>query len=244
MSLRKGEDVMGIFHKGKKDDKPNPVSLITMFNKRSVISEQYRTIRSNIRFSMVDKDLKSLVITSAGPNEGKSTVANNLAVVFADAGLKTLLVDADLRKPTADLTWALSRDEGLSNLLVDKTSNYENYVSKTKVEGLFVLTSGHVPPNPSELLGTERMQEILQTLTQNFDLVIFDTPPLTAVTDAQILASRTDGTILVVRERQRDKREILLSKQLLEMAQANVLGVVFNGTKASMDDYYYYGSKS
>ena len=101
-----------------------------------------------------------------------------------------------------------------------------------------------MPPNPSELLGTERMQEILQTLTQNFDLVIFDTPPLTAVTDAQILASRTDGTILVVRERQRDKREILLSKQLLEMAQANVLGVVFNGTKASRDDYYYYGSKS
>lgn len=235
---------MGIFRKSKENHQPNPVSLITMFKKRSVISEQYRTIRSNIRFSMVDKDLKSLVVTSAGANEGKSTVANNLAVVFADAGLKTLLVDADLRKPTADLTWLLSKDKGLSDLLLDKAANYDQYISETKVAGLSVLTSGHVPPNPSELLGTERMQDILQTLTEKFDLVIFDTPPLVAVTDAQILASRTDGTILVVRERQTEKREILLSKQLLDMAQANILGVIFNGTKSARDDYYYYGSTS
>lgn len=234
---------MKLFH-NRKEDKPNPVSLVTMFKKRSVISEQYRTIRSNIRFSMVDKELKSLVITSAGSNEGKSTVANNLAVVFADAGLKTLLVDADLRKPSAELTWSLSNDRGLSDLLIDKKADYKAYINKTEIKGLSVLTGGHAAPNPSELLGTERMHDILKTLTEDFDLVIFDTPPLAAVTDAQILASRTDGTILVIRERQTDKRDILLSKQLLKIAQANILGVVFNGTKCSRDDYYYYGSSS
>lgn len=236
---------MGIFKRNKYNSQTKPVSLITVSEKRNTVSEQYRTIRSNIRFSMVDRDLKTLVVTSAGPSEGKSTTANNLAVVFADAGIRTLLVDADLRKPTVGLTWNLPNNHGLSDLLRDRTARFSDYIQETSVERLSVLTSGPQPPNPSELLGTNRMNEVIHDLSTKFDLVIFDTPPVATVTDAQILASRTDGTILVVRERQTDKVELETSKQLLEMAKANIVGVVFNGTKGAQGGYYYeYNSKS
>ncbi|MDR0920964.1 MAG: CpsD/CapB family tyrosine-protein kinase [Lactobacillales bacterium] len=234
-----------MFKRNKYNSQTKPVSLITVSEKRNTVSEQYRTIRSNIRFSMVDRDLKTLVVTSAGPSEGKSTTANNLAVVFADAGIRTLLVDADLRKPTVGLTWNLPNNHGLSDLLRDRTARFSDYIQETSVERLSVLTSGPQPPNPSELLGTNRMNEVIHDLSTKFDLVIFDTPPVATVTDAQILASRTDGTILVVRERQTDKVELETSKQLLEMAKANIVGVVFNGTKGAQGGYYYeYNSKS
>ena len=238
---------MGLFRKEKKldqDSMKEGVGLITLTSPTSVIAEQFRTIRTNIQFSSIDQKLRSLVFTSSGPSQGKSTISANVAVTWADQGVNVLLVDADMRRPTIHQTFQVPNKKGLTSLLTEDEFDFNTTIQKTPVDHLFVLPCGVVPPNPSELLNTKKMDKLIVELTKHFDLVIFDTPPLTAVTDAQILASRTDGTILVVRERQRDKREILLSKQLLEMAQANVLGVVFNGTKASRDDYYYYGSKS
>lgn len=219
------------------------VSLITLADKSSPVSEQYRTIRTNIQFAMVDSDLKSLVVTSSGPSEGKSTTSANLAVVFANSGIRTLLVDADLRKPTVAKTFALKNTFGFSNLLSDRELNVNEATQSTMVGNLSVLTSGPKPPNPSELLGSKRMEELLDEMENEFDLVIFDMPPVVAVTDAQIMSSKVDGTVLVVREQTSNKSALLKAKNLLEMVNANVLGVVYNGSTRSKDQgYYYYGA--
>lgn len=220
----------------------SPVSLISLVDKLSTISEQYRTIRSSIQFATSgDRKIKTLVITSSGPAEGKSTTAANLAVVFADSGQKTLLVDADLRKPTVSRTFGLSNTTGLSNLLSTR-SRLQDEIQSIEVNNLDILTSGPKPPNPSELLGSKRMDEVLQEANAAYDFIIFDMPPVTAVTDAQILSSRADGTLMVVREGVTRKDMALKAKDLLDISNANVLGVVFNGKKKSTDtSYYYYG---
>lgn len=219
-----------------------PVSLVAAVDRNSSFSEQLRTIRSNITFSSVDKEIKSLVVTSSGPGEGKSTTAANLAVVFADSGKRVLLVDADLRKPTVALTFKLPNAEGLSSLLRNRSSQFTEYYQPSGVKNLWVLPSGPKPPNPSEMLGSQRMKELIEQLTKEFDLVIFDMPPVATVTDAQIIASETDGTLLVVRERVTKKQGVLKAKELLSMANANILGVIYNATKKSNESsYYYYG---
>ncbi|CAM3206795.1 CpsD/CapB family tyrosine-protein kinase [Vagococcus fessus] len=219
------------------------VSLISLADKSSPVSEQYRTIRTNIQFAMVDNDLKSFVVTSSGPGEGKSTTSANLAVVFANSGLKTLIVDADLRKPTVAKTFSLKNTIGFSNLLSDRSLSVTEVTQSSGVPGLSVLTSGPKPPNPSELLGSRRMEELIKEMEEEFDLVIFDMPPVVAVTDAQIMSSKVDGTILVVREQISNKSALLKAKNLLEMVNANVLGVVYNGSTRTKDQgYYYYGA--
>lgn len=219
------------------------VSLITLADKSSPVSEQYRTIRTNIQFAMVDSDLKSFVVTSSGPGEGKSTTSANLAVVFANSGIRTLIVDADLRKPTVAKTFGLNNTMGFSNLLSERGLSVTEATQSTGVQGLSVLTSGPKPPNPSELLGSKRMEELIKEMEEEFDLVIFDMPPVVAVTDAQIMSSKVDGTILVVREKISNKSALLKAKNLLEMVNANVLGVVYNGSTRTKDQgYYYYGA--
>ena len=219
------------------------VSLITLADKSSPVSEQYRTIRTNIQFAMVDSDLKSFVVTSSGPGEGKSTTSANLAVVFANSGIRTLIVDADLRKPTVAKTFGLKNTMGFSNLLSERSLTVTEATQSTSVPGLSVLTSGPKPANPSELLGSRRMEELINEMEEEFDLVIFDMPPVVAVTDAQIMSSKVDGTILVVREQISNKSALLKAKNLLEMVNANVLGVVYNGSTRTKDQgYYYYGA--
>ena len=219
------------------------VSLISLADKSSPVSEQYRTIRTNIQFAMVDSDLKSFVVTSSGPGEGKSTTSANLAVVFANSGIRTLIVDADLRKPTVAKTFGLKNTMGFSNLLSERSLTVTEATQSTSVPGLSVLTSGPKPPNPSELLGSRRMEELINEMEEEFDLVIFDMPPVVAVTDAQIMSSKVDGTILVVREQISNKSALLKAKNLLEMVNANVLGVVYNGSTRTKDQgYYYYGA--
>lgn len=230
--------------KREKDTQTNPVSLISLVDKTSPITEQYRTIRTNIKFSSsVDHEIKTIVITSSGPGEGKSTTSANLAVVFANAGQKVLLVDADLRKPTVSKTFGLSNLAGLSNLLSTR-QQLGSVIQNSGIENLFILTSGPKPPNPSELLGSTRMEEIIREARGLYDIIIFDMPPVVAVTDAQILSSRCDGTLLVIREDVTRKDSVLKAKELLEISKANVLGVIYNGSKKSQDKgyYYYYGS--
>ncbi len=218
------------------------VSLITLTNPSSPIAEQYRTIRTNIQFaSAAGQQIKTIVVTSSGPGEGKSTTAANIAVVFAKSGQRVLLVDADLRKPVVYKTFQLNNARGLSTAL-SSSGSVADVIQRTPVENLSILPSGPKPPNPSELLSSPRMDQILDEARQLFDVVIFDMPPVVAVTDAQIMSSKTDGTLLVVRENTSRKESLNKAKELLEMVQARVLGVVYNGAEHSKDAGYYYGN--
>lgn len=228
--------------KERKGTKTNAVSLITLVDPSSPVAEQYRTIRTNIQFaSSADQRLKTLVVTSSGPSEGKSTTSANLAVVFAKSGQKVLLVDADMRKPTVHKTFMLDNQVGLSTVLSTE-ANAAGTVQKSTIENLFVLTSGPKAPNPSELLGSVKMNQVIDETRKQYDIIIFDMPPVVTVTDAQIMASKADGTLLVVREDWTRKDALHKAKELLTMVKARVLGVVYNGSEQSKDQAYYYYS--
>lgn len=214
--------------------------LITYLYPKSTISEQYRMIRSNIMFSSVDKEITKLVVTSAAPSAGKSTTAANIAVAYSQAGKNVLLIDGDLRKPTVHYTFETKNVFGLSNLITDQI-NLEQAVQNTKIENLFILTSGPIPPNPSELLSSQRFKELIDSLKEYFDLIIIDTPPVLAVTDAVILSTVVDGTIIVTNVETNNKHHLLKAKEVLVKSDANILGVVLNNVeKSAKDDYYYY----
>jgi capsular exopolysaccharide synthesis family protein len=226
----------------KKQFKTNVRSLITKFNPKSPISEQYRTIRTNVEFASVDQELKTLLVTSSGPSEGKSSTTANLGVVFAQQGKKVLLIDGDLRKPTVHYTFKLDNRIGLSTVLVGEKT-LEEAVKETDVPNLDILTCGPIPPNPSELLGSKAMKQMVQIAQETYDVIIFDTPPVLAVTDAQILANICDGSIIVVRSEQTEYEAIQKAKELLEPAHAKMLGIVLNDVaQKKSNTYYYYGS--
>lgn len=228
--------------KNKNVSKRDP-GLIVSGRPQSIIAEQFRTVRTNIQFSMIDQDLKSLVITSAGEKAGKSLTAANLATTFGSEDYRVLLVDADLRKPTVHETFRLKNSTGLTTLLMNRRSELTDMVYKTGTEGLYLLTSGPIPPNPADLLGSNRMNALIEEMEENFDLVIFDMPPLLPVTDAQIMAGKVGGVIFVARMNEVKKEDVLKSKEILEMADANVLGAVFNQAENAGAGYYYYAEE-
>ncbi|MEH6908139.1 CpsD/CapB family tyrosine-protein kinase [Neobacillus drentensis] len=217
----------------------NKRNIIAMFDSKSPIAEQYRTIRTNIQFSSIDQEVRSLMVTSSGPGEGKSTTVANLAVVFAQQGKRVLLVDADLRKPTVQYTFNQTNTFGLTSVLT-KQMTLEKAISTTEEKNLFVLTSGPIPPNPAELLSSQAMAQFFQDVYELFDIVLFDTPPVLAVTDAQILANKCEGTILVVSSGKTEKELVIKAKELLDSAQSKLLGVVLNNKKLQNNSYYYY----
>jgi capsular exopolysaccharide synthesis family protein len=213
--------------------------LITAVAPKSPISEQYRTVRTNIQYSSIDGDMRVLMVTSSGPGEGKSTTVANLAVTFAQLGKKVLLVDADLRKPTVHHTFAVNNQIGFTTVLTKQTP-LEKAVVETDEQDLYVLTSGPIPPNPAELLSSKSMEQFIEEAKEQFDFVLFDTPPLLAVADPQILANQCDGSILVVYSERTEIELAKKSKELLVNAKAKLLGVVLNHKELKNSDYYYY----
>ncbi|MGW6435869.1 CpsD/CapB family tyrosine-protein kinase [Peribacillus butanolivorans] len=222
-----------------KDEKQ--VNLIALTNPKSPITEQYRIIRTNIQFSSVDKEIKTIVVTSAEPNDGKSTTAANLAIVLAQEEKKVLLVDADLRKPSIHYAFNLSNIHGLTSVLTKKM-DLRKTILNSNVLNLDILTSGPIPPNPSELLNSKAMETAINELKGIYDYIIFDTPPVLLVTDSQIVANKCDGVIMVVASGKTNKQSAVKAKELLEKANTALLGVVLNGMESDTSNYYYYQS--
>lgn len=224
----------------------NKRNLITHTNPRSPISEAYRSLRTNVDFSSIDEKMQVIMVTSAGPGEGKSTTIGNLAITYAQSERKVLLIDADMRKPTEHHTFEVSNRWGLSSVLSQQCS-LEEAIQETKIPGLSVITSGPIPPNPAESVASKRMSSVIAELRERFDIVLIDSPPTLAVTDAQLLSTRCDGVILVL-DHGKVKREIALkAKEGLDKVGAKILGVVINNVKRRKSEgyyYYYYGDKN
>lgn len=226
--------------------------LIVERKPRSPISEAYRTIRTNIEFSSIDSTVKKILITSSGPEEGKSTTSSNLALAFAQSGKKTLLIDADLRKPTIYKQFKISNRIGLSNIIVDGVNIFD--MAKAQVDGLGIyeiihhynekldiLTSGTIPPNPSEILGSKKMSTFLEAISSKYDKVIIDTPPVNLVTDAQLISTMVDGVVLVVASEITHKESAKRAILLLERVNAKILGAILTRMKVKKNANGYNG---
>ena len=206
---------------------------------RSPLAEGYRVVRTNLQFSDVDHPAKSLLVTSAGPGEGKSTTVANLGVVMAQQGQRVILVDSDLRRPNLHKLFDLPNTRGLTTMLVGGDHAMNGWAQETTVKNLRVITSGPTPPDPSELLGSQRMQQLAARLRDEADVVLYDSPPVMAVTDATVLAKQVDATLLVVDSASR-RGMVQQAMAVLRQVGAKVAGVVLNKVSASRGGYYYY----
>jgi capsular exopolysaccharide synthesis family protein len=223
--------------------------LITYKNPKSPIAETFRTLRTNIQFMNTKKNLQSILITSTMPGEGKSWVSANLATTFAQAGKKVILIDVDMRKGTQHKMFTVESRPGLSNYLLDVSENETvdilQYVKRTGVENLYLITCGNVPPNPSELLASEGMINMVEKLKRTFDILIFDGTPGLIVTDAMIVSRLVDTTIIVASHNETKKDNLQKVKKGLESVGASVAGVVINKMPVNAkkyEDSYYYGN--
>ncbi|MBO0458250.1 CpsD/CapB family tyrosine-protein kinase [Enterococcus hulanensis] len=223
--------------------KERETRLISIENRFSPITEQYRNVRTSIQFAASSgQPLKLLLVTSTEQEEGKTTLASNLAVVMSETNKKVLLVDGDLRRATAGKYFnsISTRAKGLSSLLSNSRSMLEEAIQSTQVKNLDFLPAGPIPPNPSELLNSNRLNEILERLEEQYDFVIIDSPPLLVVTDAQIFSSKVDGVILVVRENRTKRNNLIKCKNLLKQSNAHLVGFVYNGAKSTSTGNYKY----
>ena len=214
---------------------------------KSLISEAFRTLRTNIKFSSLDKPLKTLLITSPIPEAGKSSVSVNLALTVAQSGSKTILVDTDFRRPIIHKIFKEDNKPGLTNVLVENKKIEEVMRRVTDTDhNLYYIPSGPIPPNPSELLGSNKMKEVMKELQKQADLVLFDSPPVIAVTDALVLANQVDGVVLVLDVGEVTREASKQAKVLLEKVKAKILGVILNKVDMESESYsyyYYYGDE-
>ena len=218
-------------------------SLITLEQTKSPISEAYRTLRTNVQFTGVDSETKKIMVTSSGPGEGKSHTVANLAVSMAQSGKSVLVVDADMRNPTQHKLFGIDNSHGLSVALVQE-EHYSRNIRGTSVPGVKVFTAGPIPPNPAELVGSKRMKRLIHEVSEQFDMVLIDTPPVIAVTDASILAQQVDGVILVLASGEVNKDFAQKAKEQLDKVGAKILGAVLNKVEIKTSEYYYYNYNS
>ncbi len=207
-------------------------AIITLTDPRSAAAEAYRTLRTNIEFSGVDEQLKTLLVTSSIPIDEKSATVANLAVALADGDRSVILVDADLRKPKQHVLFDLSNDRGFSNLFKDDDAFNMPPLQAVPNTSLQVLTSGPVPPIPSQLLASQKMETVLSKLSEMAEIVIFDAPPLITVNDASLLASKVDGVLLIVRANSTKRDHVQAAKDRLEKVNAHLIGAVLTNAKA------------
>lgn len=213
--------------------------LVTLNNPKSPISEAFRTLRTNIQFSSIDKEIKTLVVTSSSPTEGKSTISSNLAITISQSDKKVLLIDCDLRKPTVHKTFGLDNQKGLTNILMGE--ELSDALNKNEdLENLLILTSGPIPPNPAELIGSKKMKVFLDKIRGEYDMIILDSPPVGLVTDSAVLSTIVDGLILVGAVAQTDIEIAKQSKELLKKVNSNIIGVVLNKVPIEGRSYYKY----
>ena len=218
--------------------------LITYEDPKSPISESYRSLRTNVSYASADKKIKSLLISSSQPGEGKSTTTANLAIAFAQLRKKTLLVDADLRKPVQHNVFGHARGPGLSEYLIGDVDDVNSIIHETKVENLSIITAGGLPPNPSELLGSDRMSHLVDQLEHEWDMILFDSPPIVAVTDASMISGEIDAIALVVKAGHTQRSAVDRALDMLRNVRAPMIGAILNGANQESlgGKYAYYYS--
>ena len=214
------------------------MSLVTLTDPRSPVSEAYRTLRTNLSFYSLDNPIRSLVVTSPAKAEGKSTVVANLAVTMAQSGRKTILVDCDLRRPSLHALLNLQAAPGLTDVVLK--DDEELPLQATDVENLWLLASGPKPPNPADLLGSKKIDRVLARLLERADIILFDAPPVIAVTDAAVLGAKVDGVLLVINAGKTRRDHAERAKELLEKARARIIGAALTDAPKDsvMGDYY------
>lgn len=205
---------------------------------KSVAAEAYRSLKTNIQYSSFDKEYKTIVITSANPGEGKSTTAGNLALTLAEGEAKVLLVDCDMRKPSMHKNFRVTNTYGISDVLLQKQKVMD--VAHMYNKNLSIITAGKIPPNPAEMLASKAMTLFLKEMKEHFDYIVLDTPPVQAVADAQILSTKVDGTLVVVRAGVTKKDDVHNSVASLKKVNANIIGTVLHAVDNSRNKYYYY----
>lgn len=202
------------------------VNLITLSEPRSAAAEAYRSLRTNLMFSSVDKPIQTLLVTSAARDDQKSVTLANLAVTFAQGGNKTILVDADLRQPSQHTIWGIDSAIGLSSMMLDDRAISDPPLCDTQVDNLQVIASGDLPPNPADLLSGKRMDEIISVLAERADHVLFDSPPILAATDAALLGIKLDGALLAIRAGETRRDHTAQARQALERVHVRIVGAV------------------
>lgn len=227
--------------------KSRQMELVVKNNPKSPVAEAYRNIRTNLSFMSPDKTLKTIIVTSSAAAEGKSLTLVNIALSMAQNAKKVIIIDADLRKPMQHKFFEMSNFAGLSGILTGEIDFAEG-LRETNTDNIEIISTGVIPPNPAELLSSLRMEELIKKAEEKADIVLIDTPPVIAVTDASVLANKVDGVILVTASHQTDKDILVKAKENLDRVHANVLGVVLNKYPAHHDKryqyYYYYNSSS
>jgi capsular exopolysaccharide synthesis family protein len=236
-----GLGVVGAVQRASPSTRNGTPGLFALGQSRSVVAEAYRTLRTNLQYSSLDRPLHSLVVTSAVATEGKTTTAANLAVVIAQAGKRVVLVDGDLRRPSAHRLFGLSNGTGLTTALIEEPAALNGYLQETGVENLRLLSAGPIPPHPQELLGSQRMADLIHKLEQVADIVVLDTPPTLIVADANVLAARADGVLMVVNTGRTRRAAVQQAAESLRQVGANLLGGVLNmvDTGRGRSSYYY-----